>query len=81
MFPTEVLISVSPDGKTYKSVLDEKYETDKNNKPIIKKVVAEFPKQKVRYIHIVGKNRGVLPEWHVRKKSNAWLFSDEIMVK
>jgi len=81
MLPTEVSISVSPDGKAYKSVLDEKYETDKNNKPIIKKVVAEFPKQKVRYIHFVGKNRGVLPEWHIRKGTNAWVFSDEIMVK
>jgi len=81
MLPTEVSISVSEDGKKYNSVLDEKYETDKNNKPIIKKVAAGFTKQKVRYVHIVGKNRGVLPDWHVRKGAEAWVFADEVMVK
>ena len=82
MLPLRVQILISEDGENYKKVFDEKYETIKDDyKPIIKKVEANFPKQKVEYIHIIAKNRGTLPEWHIRKNTDAWLFVDEVMVK
>ncbi len=81
MLPEQVQIAISADGKEYKTVLDKKYETDRSYKRIIKKIEATFPKQKAEYIRIYAKNRGVLPDWHIRHGSNAWLFTDEIMVK
>ncbi|NPA37451.1 MAG: family 20 glycosylhydrolase [Chlorobi bacterium] len=81
MLPLEVKIMISEDGRNYKTVFDEKYKTIKDYKPIIKKVEAKFPAQNAEYIHIIGKNRGTLPDWHIRKNTNAWLFVDEIMVK
>lgn len=35
----------------------------------------------LRYIKVIAKNRGVLPEWHEAAGSEAWLFVDEIIVK
>ncbi len=81
MLPSEVKIMISEDGQDFKTVFDKKYETIKDPKPIIKKVEAQFPKQKTEYIHIIGKNRGTLPDWHIRKNKDAWLFVDEVMVK
>ncbi len=81
MLPVQVQIMISEDGKNYKTVLDKKYETIKDYKPVIKKTEATFPKQKVEYIHIIAKNRGVLPDWHIRKNTDAWLFVDEVMIR
>ena len=82
MLPLQVEIMISEDGENFTTVLDEKYETiDDDYKPIIDKVEAKFPKQKVKNIHIIAKNRGVLPGWHIRKGGDAWIFVDEVMVR
>jgi len=80
MLPTQVTISISEDGKTYKTILDEALETIKNRDPIIKRIETEFEKQNVSFIKITAKNRGQLPEWHIRK-GDAWVFIDEVTVK
>lgn len=80
MLPTQVNISISEDGKTYKTVLDETVETIKDRDPIIKRIETEFEKQEVSFIKILATNRGELPKWHIRK-GDAWLFVDEVTVK
>ncbi|GAA3577041.1 glycoside hydrolase family 20 protein [Snuella lapsa] len=80
MLPTQVLVSVSSDGKNYTTVLDESISTDKSRDPIIKRIETEFKKQPVAFIKIVAKNRGELPDWHIRK-GDAWLFLDEVSIK
>jgi len=80
MLPTQVTISVSVDGNVYKTIFDESIETIRKRDPIIKRIETKFESQKVAYIKITAKNRGELPEWHVRK-GNAWVFIDEITVK
>jgi hypothetical protein len=34
-----------------------------------------------RFIHIVAKNIGVCPLWHVGAGEPAWLFCDEILIE
>jgi len=80
MLPTEVIVEISKDGKNYKTVLNETLETTKKRDPIIKKIEVEFKKEQVGFIKISAKNRGELPEWHIRKGA-AWVFVDEISVK
>ena len=80
MLPTEVIISISEDGKVYKTVLNETLETIKERKPIIKKIEVKFEKQAIAFIKITAKNRGQLPQWHTLK-GDAWVFVDEVTVK
>lgn len=80
MLPTEVTIAISENGKDYKNVLNQTLNTIEDRDPIIKRIEAEFDKQNVSFIKITTKNRGQLPEWHIRK-GDAWVFVDEITVK
>ena len=80
MLPTEVKIFVSADGQNFIEVLKKELPTDQSRDPIIKKIVARFDKQAIKWIKIQAKNRAILPEWHLRK-GDAWIFVDEIMIK
>lgn len=80
MLPTQVTISVSGDGETFTTVLDQSLETEEKREPIIKRIEASFEKQAVSHIKISAKNRETLPEWHVRE-GDAWIFMDEISIK
>ena len=80
MLPTQVSISISKDGVDYQTVLDKSLETIEKRDPIIQKIEAEFEKQKVAFIKISAKNRGHLPEWHIRS-GDSWIFIDEVSVK
>ncbi|OEK06591.1 c-type cytochrome domain-containing protein [Roseivirga misakiensis] len=37
-----------------------------------------FPAKEVKYLRVIAKNYGNLPEWHPGKDTPAWLFIDEI---
>ncbi|WP_372802544.1 family 20 glycosylhydrolase [Lutibacter sp.] len=80
MLPTNVSIAISKDGKNYLPVLNSAIETIEKRDPFIKRIETNFEKQKVGFIKIVAKNRGTLPEWHIRKGA-AWIFVDELSIK
>ncbi len=80
MLPTEVTIAISKDGKEYQTVYSQALETIQKRDPIIKRIETDFEKQNISYIKITAKNRGTLPEWHIRS-GDAWLFVDEVSVK
>jgi len=70
----------SKDGKNYLPVLNSAIEATEKRDPFIKRIETNFEKQKVGFIKIVAKNRGILPEWHIRKGA-AWIFVDELSIK
>ncbi|MFY0593445.1 c-type cytochrome domain-containing protein [Roseivirga sp.] len=37
-----------------------------------------FPAKEIKYLRVIAKNYGNLPEWHPGKDTPAWLFIDEI---
>lgn len=80
MLPTEVMIAISENGTDYTTVFTKLLETIKGRDPIIKRIEADFEKQNVSFIKISAKNRGQLPEWHIRS-GDAWLFVDEVTIK
>ena len=80
MLPTNVLISVSADGMSFQEVHNESIETIETRDPVIRRVESTFERQRIGWIKIKATNRGVLPEWHIRK-GDAWIFVDEISIK
>ncbi|QCX39653.1 beta-N-acetylhexosaminidase [Aureibaculum algae] len=80
MLPTEVTIAVSEDGTTYETVFNQALRSIKSRAPIIKRIEAKFTAHNVSFVKITAKNRGKLPEWHIRK-GDAWVFIDEISMK
>ncbi|NVJ88603.1 MAG: glycoside hydrolase family 92 protein [Flavobacteriaceae bacterium] len=81
--PTEVAIYHSKDGKSFKKLKDWKapkpFNTDE-----VKIVPIEIQKKlNTRFIKVVAKKLGKLPEWHLGypHDGRSWIFVDEIQIK
>ncbi|TCK67605.1 putative alpha-1,2-mannosidase [Winogradskyella wandonensis] len=82
--PTEVEYLVSKDGKTFTSIGKKTLETKPKNYNIaIETVEMKIPKSNYRYVKVIAKKLGNLPEWHIGYPMNgkSWIFVDEISVK
>lgn len=80
--PQSVEYFVSNNKKDFKSI--KKIISDlpnKEGKTIIKTFDFEPKNISARYIHIVAKNIGVCPDWHIGAGDKAWLFTDEIIIE
>ena len=79
-FPTDMEVYVSDDGTNYKSF-------GKTNLSVNRKAGVHIQdlevkgKANARYVKIVIKNYGKLPEWHISAGEQAWLFVDEVWVR
>ena len=83
--PNSVECLYSVNGKDFKSI--EKIEID-NAVPLegskIKTISFNIPSyHKIRYIKIIAKKMGKLPEWHLgyQHDGRSWIFVDEISIK
>lgn len=83
--PTEVECYVSDNpNRFYKSLPTQKFDvTTEREGASIKNVRFDVNNINARYVKIVAKKLGVLPEWHLGYKHDgrSWLFVDEIEVK
>ena len=48
--------------------------------PIAHLFTAKAIDQQARYLRIVARNMGTIPDWHRAKGAKAWLFADEIRI-
>ncbi|MCX6244036.1 MAG: GH92 family glycosyl hydrolase [Bacteroidetes bacterium] len=82
-FPLTVSFSISEDGKTFKDAGTLKcYVPETQENSITRDFSIKLPENThARYVHVVGKNRGVCPSWHPGAGSKAWIFADEISVE
>jgi predicted alpha-1,2-mannosidase len=81
--PTEVSYSVSIDGKNFISMDNKIFRTplpDENT--TIEQVNFQSKGKTSRYIKIIAKKLGSLPEWHLgyEHQGKSWLFVDEITI-
>lgn len=82
LLPTQVTFSISVDGKTYRQVGEEFYNTREDLPDYQRKTfTVNFAKSQARYIKVVAKNMVALPSWHVRPGQETFIFADEIIVK
>ena len=80
--PEWVKFEVSKDGKIFKKAGKIQNDIDAHaGGGIIKDFEVSFPKQEVRYIHLIAKNRGQCPVWHKGAGNPAWIFVDEVWWK
>jgi hexosaminidase len=82
MLPLWVEFSVSADGKKFQSV----GKVTAPGKPeergqFISAYEVEFQSIKARYIKVLAKNFGQLPQWHEAAGADAWVFIDEIVAE
>jgi len=83
IFPTNVAYYISEDGLTYElfkvienGILPDDYF-------IQKRLFAGFAQMPTtaRYVKVIAKNFGKLPDWHLGKGGDAFIFIDEIEIK
>jgi hypothetical protein len=82
-YPTQVECFVSHDGKNFKSIGTYKFENITPTDEVdIKKVEFKQPNTNYRYVKIIAKKLGALPEWHLgfEHDGRSWLFVDEITI-
>jgi hexosaminidase len=79
--PTEVIFSVSMDGKTWKNMETIKFDAISPSLKELKTAAHNFPETEVRYIKVTATSPKVLPEWHEHKGEPCWIFCDEILVE
>ena len=83
LLPKEVEYFVSNDGINFTSVAKVGHDLDwKTDEKILKKLTSQLPqKVNARYVKVVARNFGVLPEGHQGAGGDAFIFVDEIEVK
>lgn len=82
-YPTEVQCLVSKDGKAFKSVGNFKFgDITPSEEVTIKTIEFKQTSTNYRYIKIIAKKLGILPEWHLGydHDGRSWLFVDEIII-
>lgn len=82
-YPTEVQCLVSKDGKNYTALSTQKIDASKRNSELeIKSLEFKIPKTEYKYVKIIAKKLGVLPEWHLGypMDGRSWIFVDEISI-
>ncbi|OOQ61616.1 GH92 family glycosyl hydrolase [Mucilaginibacter pedocola] len=81
VFPKVVQYYTSDDGKNYKLAATVNTKVDiKNLEPQTQEFTATL-NLKARYIKVIAKQYGPLPDWHESKGSPSYIFADEITVE
>ncbi|GAA4333592.1 GH92 family glycosyl hydrolase [Mucilaginibacter gynuensis] len=81
VFPKNVQYLVSNDGKTYKLVSTVNTKVDiTDTKPQTQDFSADI-NLRTRFIKVIAKQYGPLPEWHESKGNQSYIFADEITVE
>lgn len=85
MAPESVDLFVSTDGITYSdaksAVITYNPLSEDMNMPQVVAVDVNVDSKQVKFVKIVAKNVGRLPQWHKAKGLKSWIMSDEIILK
>ncbi len=82
--PTQVEVYLSSDNKTFTKVASEVVNSASPREHVsIKNMEFVLEGKKAKYIKVIAKKLGILPEWHLGFKHDgrSWLFVDEILIK
>ncbi len=80
--PTAVTVSTSSDGVQFSEPVSAEMSFDPtdaaNNSSRLVEPTVRVATRGVRYVRIVAKNVGRVPDWHTAKGLRAWLMTDEV---
>jgi len=81
VFPKNVEFALSNDGKTYRPAITVNTQIGVDNPTVQMQQFTTPLTGKARYIKILAKQYGPLPQWHESKGSPSYIFADEIKVE
>lgn len=82
IFPSYFTVELSDDGQQFREVFTWKQTEPMNDERVrIQQMQADFEIQTVRYIRIIAKQFGVMPDWHEGAGGLSHIFTDEIEVE
>ncbi len=83
IFPKEVLVHVSLNGKDYTLLPPQKIDIPADDYQVQTKKLNFVPEKPfmAKYVKITAKNFGKLPDWHDGRGGEAFIFVDEIEVR
>lgn len=80
--PKQIEIYTSKNGKDWQLLQTATFDPDyRESGNIIRTDAVSTPGLKTRYLRIVAKNPGGLPEWHMSAGQPSYLFTDEIVIE
>jgi len=79
--PRDVTFSIAGEDRVFEVVATFTLPMPEERQPnATQSVSTELSGKTARYVRVVAKNIGALPEWHSAAGGRAWLFVDEIQV-
>ena len=81
--PAEVAVSVSDDGTGFREIARLTTDVAENAEGVVlRDVVAEIDAAvEARYVRVVARSRGAIPDWHPGRGDGAFVFVDELIVE
>ncbi|MBT8244955.1 MAG: glycoside hydrolase family 92 protein [Winogradskyella sp.] len=81
--PKSVDVLTSIDGKKFRKHITWNFHTKEKNDTIDIKTVHLSKLGKAKYVKVIAKKLGDLPQWHIGHPMNgkSWIFADEISIK
>ncbi|MCK9292363.1 MAG: GH92 family glycosyl hydrolase [Bacteroidales bacterium] len=79
--PTEVRFYVSDDGQEYTHITTVKNKLSDTDYEIHMMDLGAKVNTNGRYVKMVAKNYGTIPEWHLGAGGDAYIFADEIIIE
>ena len=81
--PKNIILFASDNGSDWEEIDRSEFEInrDGSEKNIHKYTYKPRGLKTMRYLKVLAKNAGPLPEWHEAAGSDAWLFVDEVIVR
>ncbi len=80
--PAAVEFAVSEDGREFVTVATVANDVPPRDAEIvIKEFAARFDSRRARFVRVLARSLGAVPDWHYGAGGKAWLFADEIVVE
>ena len=78
--PKEVVYFISTDGTNFEELGKVANTVDEKAEGVVIRDFVLEKTSKARYIKVIAKNRGEVPEWHIGAGGKSWIFADEIII-
>jgi predicted alpha-1,2-mannosidase len=79
--PAEVVVSVSSDGREFREVARLAHDVSDDAEGIhLRDLVADVTVVEARYVRVLARSYGTIPDWHPGRGDGAFIFIDEILI-
>ncbi|MEO0404796.1 MAG: glycoside hydrolase domain-containing protein, partial [Bacteroidota bacterium] len=80
IYPNSMEVYSSQDGKSWELIGNGENAVDASDYTVQRQTIVANTKEKARYLKLIIKNPGLLPDWHLGAGNPSWVFLDEIHI-